>query len=157
MAATHYGEDLRAIGQALEAKGITAFELKRLPEGYGIEGAPAQPGSFGSKLRHWLGGASRAGGTESLTLKWEDVGKLSQAGRAKRSKPGGLTQFRSLSNVLRTIGAYLDSNEFELIELQKRAISITLSHRDRNGNDQREERSISSFYGNFLELCRKRS
>ena len=156
MAATHYGEDLRAIAQALEAKGITAFEIKRLPERYVIEGTLGQPETFGSKLRHWFRRAQRAG-TESLTLNREDVDKLSRAGRAKRSTPGGLTQFRSLSNVLRTIGAYLDSNELELIELQKRAISVTLSHRDQNGNDQCEERSISSFYRDFLELCRKRS
>ena len=155
MAATHYGEDLRAIAQALEAKGITAFELKRLPERYVIEGTLAQPESFGSKLRQWVW--RRASETETLTLNWADVDKLSRAGRAKRLKAGGLTQFRSLSNVLRTIGAHLDSNELELIELQKRAISVTLSHRDENGNEHREERSISSFYGEFLELCRKRS
>ena len=37
-----------------------------------------------------------------------------------------LTNFRSVSNILHTIGAYLDAGEHELVEIQKRLIAITL-------------------------------
>jgi hypothetical protein len=57
---------------------------------------------------------------------------------------------------LRTIGAYLDSREVELLELQKRRISITLSYRDNTGNERQEDRSIASFYRVFLDVCSKR-
>jgi hypothetical protein len=94
---------------------------------------------------------------ESLAFGLADIEKVSKAGRAKRSKPGQLTEFRTVSNILRTIGAYLDSNEVELVELQKRSISITLSYRDKAGNERVEERSVRSFYKLFLELCDKRT
>jgi hypothetical protein len=35
-----------------------------------------------------------------------------------------LTNFRSVSNILHTIAAYLDAGEHELVEIQKRPISI---------------------------------
>ena len=44
----------------------------------------------------------------------------------------------------------------ELVELQKRRISITLSCRDKEGHEQGEDRSISSFYNLFLEFYGKR-
>ena len=157
MAATHYGEDLRVIGQTLEAKSINVFELKRLADRYVIQGTPEQASSLRSRMMEWLQRLRHGSTTEPWSLGWADVNKLSRAGRAKRSRPGGLTEFRSLPNILRTIGAYLDLNEFELIELQKRAISITFSYRGDEGRAQIEDRSISSFYKDFLELCRQRA
>jgi hypothetical protein len=57
---------------------------------------------------------------------------------------------------LRTVGAYLDSKEVDLLMLQKRRISITLSYRDKTGQERQEDRSIAAFYRVFLELCGKR-
>jgi hypothetical protein len=149
-----YDEDLRAIGQALEARDISVFEVKRLADNYIIEGAPEQTGSVRSKVRHWL--YRLRGRSELLTFDVADLEKLSEVGRAKRSKWGQLTNFHTVSNTLRTIGAYLDANEAELVELHKRRISITLSYRDKEGQQHDEDRSISSFYRLFLELLGKR-
>jgi hypothetical protein len=150
-----YEEDLRAIGQALEARDISVFELTRFSDWYVIQDVRERSGSLRSKILRWL--RLRSGSSaESLTLSFADVEKLSQAGLARRSKPGQLTNFRSLSNLLRTIGAYLDSKEAELFELKKRPISMSLWYRDKAGQEQREDRTISSFYNLFLELCGKR-
>ena len=35
-----YGEDFRSIGQALEAKSVRSFELKRLGDWYILQGVP---------------------------------------------------------------------------------------------------------------------
>ena len=157
VATRRYDEDLRAIGQALEARDISNFELKRLTDAYIISGMPEQTRSARSKVRRWLLRLRSGTRDESLTFGLADVDKLSQAGRARRSKPGQLTDFRHVSNNLRTIGAYLDSKEVELVELHKRPISITLSYRNKAGEEQREDRTISSFYNFFLQLCGKRS
>jgi len=154
VATRHYDEDLRAIGQALEARDISNFELKRLTDTYIM---PEQTRSVRSRVRQWLLRLRSGTRDESLTFGLADVEKLSQAGRARRSKPGQLTDFRRVSNNLRTIGAYLDSKEVELVELHKRPISITLSYRNKAGEEQREDRTISSFYNFFLQLCGKRS
>ncbi|HEY6997166.1 MAG TPA: hypothetical protein VH851_04525, partial [Candidatus Binatia bacterium] len=61
-----------------------------------------------------------------------------------------------LSNVLRTVGAYLDSKEVELLELQKRPISLTLQYRDKSGDQETEDRPVTSFYKFFLELYESR-
>jgi hypothetical protein len=50
------------------------------------------------------------------------------------------------------IGAYLDAGEHELVEIQKRPISITLPYRDKVGQEHKEDCTISSFYNFFLEL-----
>jgi len=157
MAATRrYDEELRAIGQALEAKDISVFELKQTADNYIIEGTPDQTGSLRSKVRQWLRQLHSRSNTASLALGLADVERLSQAGRAKRSDSERLPSFQSVSSILRTIGAYLDSREVKLIELQKRRISITLLYRDNAGQEQGENRSVSSFYRLFLELCGKR-
>jgi len=44
-----YDEDLRAIGQALEARDISNFELKRLTDTYIISGMPEQTRSVSFK------------------------------------------------------------------------------------------------------------
>jgi hypothetical protein len=149
----HYDEELRTVGRALEARDINVFVLKQLAENYVIE---VMTDDTGSKVRQWLH-RLRSGSRAQLTLARADVERLSQTGKAKRSKWGQLTEFRKLSNTLRTIGAYLDSREVELLELQKRRISITLSYRDKTGNERQEDRSISSFDRLFLELYGKRN
>lgn len=152
-----YDEELRAIGQALDAKGVTGFELYKVMTGYYIKDLGEHSAPSHSTIRNWLPGHGY-GDTESVTYGFElkDVDELSKSGRARRSKSGQLTQFRDLSNILRTIGAYLDSKEVELIELHKRPITVTLAYRNKSGDEQIEERPVSSFYSFFLELNEKR-
>src|SRR5262245_7513587 len=145
MAATkHYAEDLRSIRQGLETRENVDFELKQQVNSYFIQGTPEHAGSLRSKLRQWRW--RRGSAAEPIILRSSDVERLSQAGRARRTDPGRLADFRTVSNILRTIGSYLDASEFELVELQKRRISITLFYRDKQGQRREEVRSISSFY-----------
>jgi hypothetical protein len=155
-ASKRYDENLRSIGQALEARDIIDFELKRLADLYVIQGMPEQASSLRSRVRQWLWRLRRRPAAAPIILSSGEVEQLSQAGRAKRTNSGQLTEFRSVSSILRTTGAYLDAGELDLVELQKRRISITLSYRDKTGQQREEVRSISSFYRLFLELCGKR-
>jgi len=151
-----YAEELRCIGQMLTARNIVDFELKPLATGYFIEDLHERTSSFSSRLHNWLHGGPYSARAESLTLEPADIEKLSAEGRARRSRAGQLTQFSDLSNILRTIGAYLDSKGVELLGLQKRPISVTLQYRDKSGRDEREDRPVTSFYKFFLELYEKR-
>jgi hypothetical protein len=111
---------------------------------------------LGSKVRQWLRHFHGRSTNDPMIFGGVDLEQLSQAGRAKRSKPGQLTEFRTVPNILRTVGAYLDSREAELLILQKRRISMTLSYRNKTGQERQEDRSISSFYRVFLQLYGKR-
>ena len=153
---TSYGEDFRSIGQALEAKNVRSFELKRLGDWYILQGVPPGDGSLRSKLHKFKMRFRSGSDAESLTLALPDVEELSRKGKAKRFIPGRMPDFRRLSNTLRTIGAYLESKQAKLIELQVRPLTVTLSYEDGDGQEQIEDRTIRSFYNLFLELSEKR-
>jgi hypothetical protein len=153
---TLYGEDFRSIGQALEAKNIRAFELKRLGDWYIVRGVTEGDGLLRSKVRKFKLRFRRISDPESLILGLSEVQDLSKKGKSKRSRLGRMPDFRRLSNMLRTVGAYLESKQAKLIELKVRPFSITLSYQDNYGRQQLEDRTIRSFYDLFLELHRKR-
>ena len=149
-----YSEELRTIGQALQVRGVTAFDLHRVKAGYFIKDL----GERRPSLRNWLRRQFRKD-SDAVTYGFElsEIEELSRAGRARRASAGRLTDFRDLSNVLRTIGAYVDAKHGELIELQKNPISVSLAYRDAAGNEQREDRPVSSFYNVFREIVMKRA
>jgi hypothetical protein len=153
-----YAEELRTIGQALEAKGVTGFELYNLRAGYFIKDLHEHRPSSNSTFRNWLRRKSN-NGRQYVTYGFDfhEIEELSKIGRARRSNPGQLPQFRDQSNILRTVGAYLDSKEVQLTELHKRPISITVAYRDQFGHEYREDRPVLSFQEIFYQLCGQRS
>lgn len=153
---TCYGEDFRSIGQALEAKNVRSFELKRLGDWYILQGIPPDNGSLRSKLHKFKLRFRSGSNVDSLTLALSEVEELSRKGKGRRFRPGRTPDFRKLSNVLRTIGLYLEAKQAKLIELQVRPLTITLSYKDSDGQQQVEDRTIHSFHSVFLDLCEKR-
>ena len=153
---TPYGEDFRSIGQALEAKNVRSFELKRLGDWYILQGIPPENGSLRSKLHKFKLRFRSGSDVDSLTLALSEVEELSLKGKTRRFRPGRMPDYRRLSNALRTIGQYLESKQAKLIELQVRPLTITLSYKDNDGQQQMEDRTIRSFHSLFLELCEKR-
>src|SRR5882724_10737129 len=110
-----YPQQLRSIGQSLEAQRIQIFELT-----------------------------------------CQDIDQLERQGRSQRAQPNRLPDFYSLPNTLRTVGHYLELKGSELLEMQKRQLSLTLLSRNKDGHPEIEERSIASFYNLFLRLHDKR-
>src|SRR5215472_15329912 len=124
MATENYGEDFRSIGQALEAKNVRSFELKRLGDWYILQGVPPGSGSVRSKVHKFRIRFRSGSDAESLTLALSDVEKLSRQGKAKRLIPGRMPNFAKLSNALRTIGLYLESKQAKFSDLQVRPLNI---------------------------------
>ena len=151
-----YGEDFRSIGQALEAKSVRSFELKRLGDWYILQGVPPADSALRSKLHKFKLRFRSGSDAESLILALSEVEELFRKGKARRFRPGRTPDFRKLSNVLRTIGLYLEAKQAKLIELQVRPLTITLSYKDSDGQQQVEDRTIHSFHSVFLDLCEKR-
>jgi hypothetical protein len=151
-----YAEHLRVIGQALEARDLAVHEIVHLSEWYVIHGIPEPTDSLRSKVRHWLRRLRHDAPAQSFTLDLTEIEKLSEAGRARRSTPGRHTNLASFSNSLRTIGAYLDARELELLELKKGGASVTLWYRDKGGRNRKEQRNISSFSQLCVKLLERR-
>jgi hypothetical protein len=151
-----YNHELRAVGQALEARGISTFELKTQPGQYVVSGKPDKPDSLMAALHqlrnnHWRRGQC------TITFTPQDINLLEIKGKARRAVPGRLPDFYNVSNILRTIGAYLDVKNARLVEIQKRPLTLTLLYQTSGGYPEMEDRTIVSFYQTFIELHGKRA
>jgi hypothetical protein len=151
-----YDQVLRNIGQSLEAQRITTFELSRQGERFIVKGEPERENSLLETLRHWQRRRRSEGLAESLSFTPHDIEQLERQGRAHRARPNRLPDFHSLPNMLRTVGAYLDSKNAELVELRKRPLSLTILSRNKDGYPDYEERAVASFYELFLKLHQMR-
>lgn len=152
-----YPQQLRSIGQSLEAQRIQIFELTCHDDQFVVKGEPEKEASMLAALRHWQQRRRRSDGLNaSLTFTTQDIDQLDRQGRSQRAQPNRLPDFYSLPNTLRTVGHYLELKGSELLEMQKRQLSLTLLSRNKDGHPEIEERSIASFYNLFLRLHDKR-
>jgi len=152
-----YDRQLRSIGQSLEAQRIQVFELKRQGDSYMVRGEPEKETSLLATLRNWQNRLRREGLTTSLTYTVQDIEELDLQGSSNRRKNHRLPDFHSLPNTLRTVGAYLETKNAELLELHKKQLSITLLSRNKAGYPELEERSLGSFYELFVKLHGQRN
>jgi hypothetical protein len=153
---TSYGQQLRSLGQYLEAQRINIFELTCRGERFVIKGEPEKETSLLAALRQWQQRRRSEGLNAALTFTRNDLDQLERQGRAQRKQSNRLPDFYSLPNALRTVGQYLELKGAELLELQKRQLSLTVLSRNNDGHPQMEERSLASFYDLFLKLHDKR-
>lgn len=156
MATSAYNHELRAIGQALEARGISNFELKTRLGHYVVSGKPDKPESLMAALRQLRNNDWRWG-ERTVTFTAQDINRLEIKGKTRRTAAGRLPDFYNVSNILRTIGAYLDAKNVRLVEVQKRPLSMTLLYQTTGGYPHLEDRTIASFYEFFIELHSKRA
>ncbi len=147
-----YPQQLRSIGQSLEAQRINVFELACRGERFVVKGEPEKETSMLAALRQWQQRRRSEGLNASLTYTRQDLEQLDRQGRARRTQANRLPDFYSLPNTLRTVGHYLESKGAELLELQKHQLSLTLLSRNKHGHPEMEERTIASFYQLFLKL-----
>ena len=151
-----YDRQLRTIGQSLEAQRIKIFKLHHQGERFIVNGEPEEETSLLAKLRNWQKRNRAASMTGSLTFTAQDIDQLDRQGRAQRTNNDRLPDFHSLANTLRTVGSHLDAKGAELIELQKKELSITILARNQSGHPEFEERSLASFYDLFMRLHGRR-
>jgi hypothetical protein len=152
-----YDQQLRNIGQSLEAQRITIFELSHQGERYVVKGEPEKEKSLLDTLRNWQKRRRSEGLNGSLSFTGQDIDQLERQGQANRSRANRLPDFHSLANTLRTVGSYLDLKNAELVEIHKHQLSVTILSRNRDGHPEYEERSIASFYDLFVKLHQKRA
>jgi hypothetical protein len=152
-----YERQLRSIGQSLEAQRIWVFELTHQGDNYTVHGEPEKETSLLATLRNWQKRLRSEGMTISLSYTNQDLDELDRQGSANRTKSNRLPDFHSLPNTLRTVGAYLETRNAELMELHKKQLSITILARNKAGYPELEERSLGSFYELFVKLHARRN
>ncbi len=147
-----YDRQLRSIGQSLEAQRIAVFELMWQDDHYTVRGEPERESSLLATLRSWQQQRRSAGLKTALRFTMEDLDELDRQGAANRAQSNRLPDFHRLANTLRTVGAYLESKNAELIELRMMQLGLTLLLHNRAGHPELEERTLVSFYPLFVQL-----
>lgn len=151
-----YDQDLRAIGQALETRGITVFDLKNQAGRYVVRGTPDKPSSVIHSMRRWIrGSASDPSGTINYSA--QEIEEIERQAKKKRVRSDRLPDFYNLSSTLRTLGAYLKSRDAHLLELHKRPLTVTLLYQNNHGHPHMEDRTIASFFNVFIEMHGRRN
>ncbi|MGH7829280.1 MAG: hypothetical protein ACREP8_03800 [Candidatus Binatia bacterium] len=133
---------LRTIGQVIEEQRLEDFEIKSEGDSYRIRDV-AQVKSF---FKHPL----------EVRYTLDDITQLEREREAKRTGPSRTPDFTSLSQVLRTVGHYLDAKESHLLGISKRALLLTIEYETEQQSRREEEYLTSSFYDLAVRLYKQR-
>jgi hypothetical protein len=165
-----YTQPLRAIGQALELLKVDSFDMQPEGEDFLVRGKtsiPEQP-SVEDKLRLIWGALPKERALESgmkpatvtrLDLRYtpKDVERLEQEGQAKRMNARAIADANSLSQLLRTIGAYIGLKRARLLKMSWNGITITLIYETSSGRLTDEELTVSDLYDVWVRMYMKRA
>ena len=144
---TRYAEELRAVGQALEAQSrFVSVEIEAQGNGYWVRAAvdeSKKPGeSFGAILKRTfrsLVQSDKHTTSQTIELRYgaEEIQKLVQNGLAQRHDASATPDPFSLSHILRMAGAYVDGlDQATLIRATLEDRWITIRYKD--GNNLRD-------------------
>jgi hypothetical protein len=173
----NYSQPLRAIGQALELLNIESFEILPDGEDFLVRGKPAvslqdsieQP-IEPSKLRHIWGflpdrkesGTNptlRSTAVTELDLRYtpRDVDRLESEGQSKRVDSRRAADAASLSQFLRTVGAYVDQKYARLLRICRKGDTVVLNYELSSGRGSEEVLSASDLYDFWVRMYMRRA
>ena len=144
-----YDQSLRAIGQALEEYRLVGFSLKSEGDKFVVQGEVEKTNGLKALLRRQKPFAQR-------TFSKREIDQLEYQGRQKRKAPDRLPDFRSMPNVLRAIGAFLEMNEGRLLEVCGHGQNVVILFQNKQGHPQIEERTLSFLSDLSVRLYQKR-
>lgn len=160
-----YAQELRALGQDLEAYKLLSVDLQ-MDEGlYVVRGiARVSTGSlFARLLRVFSHNSSSALGqrhsTSEIELRYSlrDIEQLESRGRAKRKEPHHMPDPYSLSQVLRGAGSYLDNRAgTHLVEITVKDQWITLQYETPRGWLECDRQDVEYFYNYWVKMYLRR-
>lgn len=170
---------LRAIGQGLEALGVEAFDLEVDNNNYDYvvhtyykkpkRENPPTPNIFKEAIIYFrkkpkaqsatatpLGKPSSSCEILGLRFSQEEIDRLERQGYAKRSQKEGSPNAHSMSQILRTVGAYLDHKGGRLLRVSWSSPSVTLWHRNRFGVELLEQFTPTNLYDFWVHQYKRR-
>ncbi|TMA09619.1 MAG: hypothetical protein E6J89_12520 [Deltaproteobacteria bacterium] len=139
--APNYAQTLRVIGQALEERRFKDFDIKSEGKHYLIRDlTETEPSSQPVEFRYTR----------------EDIERLEQEAQARRRDPSRTPDFTSLSQLLRTVGDYLDARDGRLLGISRRSPLLTIEYETGQRRRREEEHLASSFYDLSVRMYKQR-
>jgi hypothetical protein len=172
----NYGQHLRALGQALEILRVKHFEIEPDGKSYLVQvltkrSSATEDGPIAESTVRFIW-ASAPDGTpaedidtkllyamaKTLDLQYtpEDVIRLEQEWRAKRNNPNGLADPSSLSQLLRTAGAYIRDKGVYLVKIRREESSLVIEYETESGQRREENLSDDDLCDSAMRMVAKR-
>ena len=179
--ATGYAQPLRAIGQALEILNMQDFELEPSGDDFYVRGNlpsatnrallgrssssddlktvwGAMPGenadSSEADMRRHLNVLSTR---VELCYTASDVDRLEEAGRARRGHGRQSAEAYSVSQILRSIGAYLNQKRARLSKLSREIDTVVVEYQTTLGSHMKETLAIKDLYDLWVRMYLQRA
>jgi len=173
-----YAQLLRAIGQALEVLQFGSFAMEFTAGDFLVRGSAAtsaeqeEARAIRERIIKFVWEAlpgERASEAEiefamstwpaELDLRYtaKDMNRLEQQGKAKRQNIAGVPDVASLSQLLRTIGAYVAQKRARLVKIARYGESIAIEYETVGGERREETVSAASLYEFWVKLYLQRS
>ena len=180
---TGYAQPLRAIGQALEVLKIQDFEIEPENGCYYVRGnvfaaaGKSGPGrGTGSEHLRVIWGSGGENGQSKqararndrndstasvsaveLYYTAQDIERLEQEGRARRGLGGEAAEAYSVSQILRSIGAYLNQKRARLYKLRRETDRIVVEYDTTIGSRMKETLAIKDLYDLWVRMYLQRA
>jgi len=157
-----YSQSLRVIGQFLQTLKPKDFEIQLLENEFAVRlriqetvaQAPSKP-KFG-----FFGGGSAPAKTQEVTSERrysiQEIEESDRQGQTSRVRKDAPADFYTLSQMLRTVGAYVDYRLLKLSELSWDGKKLVLHLEAADGQGRTEEHAVSSFHDYFSRMYLKR-
>lgn len=153
-----YSKALRAIGYALEALQVKAFELTCEGKDYVVSVETERPKKKGLKALHFIFPHHEAGNSASdlqLIYTPEAIEQLEIEAQAKRQN-AGMPDPYSLPAALRAVGAYVEIKEARLLKITKRDDLIIIRYQSPSGYLASDEFTPAALYAVCVRMYLKR-
>lgn len=107
-------------------------------------------------VREILRRLAQRGGLTELHYSPAEIHRLEEEGRARRRNDSGMPDFNMLSQLLRTVGAYVDQKGGRLFAVSRHGSKVTLQYQVSEGDLTIESHEAPSFYKFFSEMYLQR-
>src|SRR5262245_36355674 len=169
---------LRAIGQALEVLEFGSFTMEFTDQDFLVRGSAVtsaeqeEARAIRERVIKFVWEAlpgERAPEAElefamstwpaKLNLRYtmKDMDRLERQGKAKRQNLAGVPNVASLSQLLRTIGAYVEEKRGRLVKISRNGDSLAIQYDTIRGKRREETVSVASLYEFWVKLYLQRS
>ena len=172
---TGYSQPLRAMGQALEVINVQVFELEIAGDNVLIRGhmplaAPdeqcdadqlraiwgALPGARDTFPEHDRNGSDTLAQID-LCYTARDIERLEEAGRSRRGTSHAVPDAWSLSQILRSIGAYLHQKRARLSNIRRESNCVILEYETSAGSTIKETLAMNDLYDLWVRMYLQRA
>jgi hypothetical protein len=153
---TEYARPLRAIGQALERMNIQSFEVEPVGEEFIIRGAVPGASQGWSLYSPRVQSDSRALTQIELRYSLREIDLLEKAGCSRRGDLGKPADASSLSQVLRSIGGYLEQRCAHLLKVTRAVDCVAVEYETSLGSKMTETFALGDLYDLWVRMYLQR-